>query len=744
MKKIININLSGRVIPIEDSAYEKLQAYIESLRRYFAHEEGKDEIINDIESRIAELMSEKSKAGVHAVTDEDVEEIIHSMGRVEDFEAADKEDAATENASGQQQSTGGGYSYTTKEKRRLFRDTNDKFLGGVCSGIASYTNIDPAVIRLIFVILTLATGLGVLAYIVMWVLLPPKDLEGYVGKRLYRNPDDKMIGGVAGGLAAYFDKNPTMIRFIFAVPFILNIFFGALSWPFDGHFWFPNILFGSFTGTFILAYIVMWIVLPEANSEYQKMEMRGEKVDVNRIRQNVKEGIDEMKGSMKEWGAEVKESAQNFGSRAKEFANTRGKAFANEFSESARRGGYGIGHAIGVIFKAFFLFIAAIIAFSLFVGLIALLFGGIAWWPINNFLWTSKWQQFLAWATLILFLVVPLIGFITWIIRRVIKARSKNNYLGWTFGGLWTLGWIAMILFVSSIFNDFRTYRDIAEPVTITQPANGKMIVAVSQPELEFTGRFGWMNDGGEGWDLSDDTMKFAAAKFTVKASADDKYHVNIKKYGFGRNAKEAENRAEKIDFSVVSKDSVLDVANCYAIDRHSKFRGQHVEVEIFVPVGKKISFDPSVKRKLNSIHVKVNRSSRRDKVVGITIDDDNDNDFYYRTGIDYVMGPDGELKDPNGSSVSSHSDNNEYRYNEGPKPPASPAAPVVNDSIQKLIDAENKKKEEQNKESERRIKELQEKAKQSKPTSKTKKEMMMNDAMAVGPSPVSSLVEWL
>ncbi len=740
MKKIININLSGRVIPIEDSAYEKLQAYIESLRRYFAHEEGRDEIINDIESRIAELMSEKTKTGVH-VTDEDVEEIIHSMGRVEDFEAADKEDAATtENTSGQQQNTGGGYSYTTKEKRRLYRDTNDKFLGGVCSGIASYTNIDPAVIRLIFVILTLATGLGVLAYIVMWVLLPPKDLEGYVGKRLYRNPDDKMIGGVAGGLAAYFDKNPTMIRFIFAAPFILNIFFGALSWPFDGHFWFPNVLFGSFTGTFILAYIVMWIVLPEANSEYQKMEMRGEKVDVNRIRQNVKEGIDEMKGSMKEWGAEVKESAQNFGSKAKEFANTRGKAFANEFSESARRGGYGIGHAIAVIFKAIFLFFAAIIAFSLFVGLIALLFGGIAWWPINNFLWTSKWQQFLAWATLILFLVVPLIGFITWIIRRVIKARSKNNYLGWTFGGLWTLGWVAMILFVSSIFNDFRTYRDIAEPVAITQPVNGKMIVAVSQPELEFTGRFGWMNDGGEGWDLSDDTMKFAAAKFTVKASADDQYHVNIKKYGFGRNAKEAENRAEKIDFSVVSKDSILDIANCYAIDRHSKFRGQHVEVEIFVPVGKKISFDPSVKRKLNSIHVKVKRSYRRDKVVGITIDDDNDNDFYYRTGIDYVMGPDGELKDPNGTSVSSHSDNNEYRYNEGPKPPASPAAPVVNDSIQKLIDAENKKKEE----SENRIKELQEKAKLSKPTSKIKKEMMMNDAMAVGPSPVSSLVEWL
>ena len=63
MKKIININLSGRVIPIEDSAYEKLQSYIESLRRYFANEEGRDEIINDIESRIAELMSEKVRKG---------------------------------------------------------------------------------------------------------------------------------------------------------------------------------------------------------------------------------------------------------------------------------------------------------------------------------------------------------------------------------------------------------------------------------------------------------------------------------------------------------------------------------------------------------------------------------------------------------------------------------------------------------------------------------------------------------
>src|SRR5690348_5864688 len=104
MKKIININLSGRVIPIEDTAYESLQRYIESLRRYFANEEGRDEIINDIESRIAELMNDKVRKGAAAVTDADIEEIINSMGRIEDFEEVDAAEnkATTDQTSGNQ------------------------------------------------------------------------------------------------------------------------------------------------------------------------------------------------------------------------------------------------------------------------------------------------------------------------------------------------------------------------------------------------------------------------------------------------------------------------------------------------------------------------------------------------------------------------------------------------------------------------------------------------------------------
>ena len=142
MKKIININLSGRVIPIEDSAYESLQRYIESLRRYFANEEGRDEIINDIESRIAELMNDKVRRGATAVTDADIDEIITSMGRVEDFERTDAEEKAF-SASGQ---ASAAYSQTQSEqprrKGRLYRDGSDKFLGGVCAGIANYMNVD--------------------------------------------------------------------------------------------------------------------------------------------------------------------------------------------------------------------------------------------------------------------------------------------------------------------------------------------------------------------------------------------------------------------------------------------------------------------------------------------------------------------------------------------------------------------------------------------------------------------------
>jgi phage shock protein PspC (stress-responsive transcriptional regulator) len=655
MKKIININLSGRVIPIEDSAYEQLKGYIESLRRHFANEEGREEIINDIESRIAELMNEKVRKGADCINDADVEEIAASMGRPEDFEEERIEASDSSKPNTEQDFVNS----ENKEKRRLYRDSSDKFIGGVCSGIANYLNTDPAIVRILFAIVTFGGfGLGFLIYILLWIVLPTKDLENFSGKRLYRNPDDRVIGGVAGGLSAYFNIRTSTIRFIFAAPLIFSIFFGVLrrmAWHNNFDFY-PNILFGSISGTFIIAYIILWMVLPEARSTYEKMEMRGEKVDVNSIRQNVREGMENVKEKVKGWSGEVKASTKNFSNKAKEFASTKGKAFATEVSETARRSGHGIGHAIGVLFKVFFLFIAGTIAFALFVALIALIFGGIAWWPINNFLWTSKWQQLYAWGTLIFFFGVPLIAFITWLIRRILRVRSRSSYLGWTFGGLWIIGWVSGILFAASITNDLREYESSDTPLAITQPLRGKMIVKVSEPELEYTGNFGWINGDANGWDIIDDTLKLSIVKFNVGVSDDSDYHVILKKFSAGKTRQEARIRAEKTKYTTSYKDSVLDLGSGYAIDKDSKYRGQKVEIEIKVPAGKRIRFDESIESKLNPFNIRIrkHRSWRR----GVNIDFEEFESFPWRTNIDYIMGNDGTLKDPNGSTASQ-----DYRY---------------------------------------------------------------------------------
>ncbi len=736
MKKIININLSGRVIPIEDSAYESLQAYIESLRRYFANEEGRDEIINDIESRIAELMNEKIRKGANAVTDEDISAIIGSMGRVEDFEAADKENEEARTASAASGSTQAQPNFTwsgdqpRRARGRLYRDGNDKILGGVCAGIANYLDVDPSVVRLLFAIIGFGGGLGFLAYIILWIVLPVSDQEGYSGKRLYRNPDERVIGGVAGGLAAYFNRSVSTVRLIFAAPFLLSILLGILrgfTWHHDFDF-FPNVFFGSLTGTFTMAYIILWIVLPEARSPYEKMEMRGEKVDVNSIRQNVRDTMDNVNERVKGWSKEVGETAQRFNERAKEFGTNYARPTAQEMRQHLRRGGNGVGHAIAVVFKAFFLFIAGTIAFALFVAILALILGGVAWWPVNHFLWTSNWQQTYAWGTLIFFICVPLIAFITWVIRRILGVRSRNSYLGWTFGFLWLVGWVAVTLFASSVSKDFNEYEHVDSPVTLAQNLKGRMIVTVTQPELEYTGSFDWIDDGGSGWDLSTDTLKLSTVRFNVKASADSAYHVTMKRYSYGKTADDAVARAEKIQYSISSRDSILDLAPGYTVDRSSKFRGQQVEIEIQVPVGRKLRFNNSVNDKLNPTHFRIRRNYNRRRGININVEDDYSTRF--RSDVDYTMGVDGYLRaDDEGQERKDDSVkpgvNGGYRYNNN------------GDSAQLKQEIERKKQE---------LKELEDQIKLKKSNTENRERMddEETDTEAGSPSPVFSLVKWM
>lgn len=655
MKKVININFKGRVIPIEEAAFEQLQKYTESLRRYFANEEGRDEIINDIEDRIAELFDEELKKGATCITETSVGSITSSMGSVEEFEELDNEPgtAGNGNGHGSKSSSSASHAYAAADEPRgnLVRNANDKILGGVCSGIAHNLKIDPSIVRILFALVTLGGfGAGVLIYIIMWVILPVKDLKTNVRKRLFRSPDEKVVAGVAGGIANYFNIPVWIPRVIFCLPLIL----GAFSSIFH-NMWFdfePRFIFGGFGGTLFVTYVVLWIVLPMASSATDKLQMRGEKIDVNSIKTVVQE---EMGGTIKERAAqmseEIKEGAQKMSATISEGAQRMGneissksKAFAVEAGPVARNAGSGIGNAIGILFKAFFLLIAIFIAFVLLVALFGITIGGIAVWPLKDFFFEGAMQNFAVWGTLLFFLFVPVIGFFIWTVRRIIGIRSKNSYLGWIFGSLWTIGWISAIMLVGSIFKNFRSYERVEQSIPVTQPASKNMLVKVSEPALRYSGHYSWIDNDSDdrGWDINEDTLWISNIKVRVEKSEDSAYGVKTIRYSYGQNRKDAESKAGKIAFNTNYKDSVLDLGNGIAIDKASKFRGQKVLVVVNVPVGSKIRFDKSLSYKLHPFNVHINRGRNRWRDNDADFDFDVDMSFDYDADTDYIMTADG------------------------------------------------------------------------------------------------------
>lgn len=181
MKKNITINLCGRLFQIDEDAYEMLQQYIESLRSSFGREEGGDEIVDDIEARIVELFDELRQQGIEAITIDHVKDIITRIGRPEELTGNDNvNDHHNDNGNN-------GHRYDSFRSaaqdvidnvrartagKRLYRNPKDKMLTGVCSGLAAYTNTDPVIWRLLFVLLVLFYGIGIISYIVLSLIVP--------------------------------------------------------------------------------------------------------------------------------------------------------------------------------------------------------------------------------------------------------------------------------------------------------------------------------------------------------------------------------------------------------------------------------------------------------------------------------------------------------------------------------------------------------------------------------------------
>ena len=196
MDKVKNISLGGSPFLIEETAYSQLNEYLSKVRKYLAHNEAVDEILFDVEQRMAELLKDQMK-GREVVIAQDIQYLISVLGRPEQY--LDDEE------------------------------------------------------------ITEST---------------PESFDSFKGKKLYRDIDDKKLGGVLSGISHYFKWDVTLLRIVFALLILANLSFFAFSINGKGI---------SFTSTLIVLYFIFWGVVPPAVTTSEKLEMKGEKVNLDTL-----------------------------------------------------------------------------------------------------------------------------------------------------------------------------------------------------------------------------------------------------------------------------------------------------------------------------------------------------------------------------------------------------------------------------------------------------------------------------
>ncbi len=576
MKKVININFQGRVVPIEESAFELLKQYTDSLRIYFSNEEGRDEIINDIESRIGELFQDRITKGATCITDDDVNAIINNMGRPKDLADAESNERDDTYAS-QNAYSSNEYRPNTFAGRRLYRDANHKFIGGVCSGIAAYFNIEPIIVRLVFIF----SGVGFFAYLLLWAFVPSStNVQNGVRKRLYRNPDEKIIAGVCSGIASYFNISTWIPRILFLIPFISFLF----RWGHVGPLYFPNFLTFSFSPGSLIIYIILWLVIPEAHSTAEKLEMKGEKVDLNSIKNSV---VEEMK--------DVQQRMGKMGKEASTIARQKSQVLSSEMGYAVKRTGRSFGDILVFLVKAFGYFIIGCVALSLIGALLALAVVAIGIFPLKGYLLNDGWQSAYAWGALLFFVGVPVIGIITFLIRRIAKIKSNNNLMRYSFLALWLLGIFCFVSLIVSVGRDFRNTNTINEQnVFLSNPAVNKLEVS-TYASNRFYGRNNFLHFEPFA-SFDEDTVYINNVELRITKSLNDSFAVTLVKMCNGRNRRFADTLANKIVYNISQVDSILLIDKGITITRQDKFRNQQVVVTVAVPVGKIINVNRKFK----------------------------------------------------------------------------------------------------------------------------------------------------
>ena len=521
MNKTVNINLANILFHIDEKAFNKLQRYLEAIKRSFEGTTGSDEIIADIEARIAELFHEKLENERQVITLKEVDEVINVMGQPEDYMVDEDifEDPPRPSAE-----------KSTKRVKKLYRDIDSKYIGGVCSGLEHYLGIDALWIRLFFIFFALFTGFG------------------------------------------------------------------------------------------FIAYILLWILVPEAASTSQKLDMKGEPINISNIERKVKEGFDDVSEKVKsvdyeKVGNKVKSSTQTF-------FDTIGDIIMFLFKV--------VGKFVGILL----IIIGAATLIGLFIALFTvgvldiIHIPGIDFYDMVSSTGTPVWLV----STLAFFAIGIPFFFLLYLGLKILvnNLKSIGNIAKFSLLGLWLLSLIGLTV--------LGVRQASAHAFTGTVTVNNTLDLPIDNDTLNIGMRSNEFYEYRDHMEISDMTVVYMedgsrllhsdAVRFDIKKSNDSLAAIRIRKDADGRSFENARKRASNIDYTYAVENNTLWLDNYLTTATENKVRDQEVRITFYAPVGHVVKFEESARRHIG-------RTTRYDK------------DLYRRDIVDYtwVMAEDGELK---------------------------------------------------------------------------------------------------
>ncbi|GGD84451.1 PspC domain-containing protein [Planktosalinus lacus] len=487
MNKTVNINLAGTFFHIDEDAFGKLNRYLSAIKRSFSDPQGRDEIIKDIEARIAELFSEKLDSHKQVITMKELDEVIAIMGQPEDY-AVDEEiftDKNYDSAKSESQST--------KAHKKLFRDPDNKYIGGVSSGLGHYIGLDAIWIRLIWILLT---------------------------------------------------------------------------------------IFSS--GTFILIYIIFWILVPEAVTTADKLTMRGEPVNISNIEKKFKETYDSVADKVKNadydaYGKKIKSSSETF-------FDTLGKVIMALLTVFVK--------FIGVLI----ILVAAVTLIGLFIGLfVSGMTGFFGAWN-TDFLHVVNESIAPIWLiSVMIFLAVGIPFFFLFILGLKIlvdNLKSIGKVANLTLLAVWLIAVFTLITIGVMQAMERSNEGNVINTQELNIKANDTLYLAM-RTNTQFGNDVSKRGGFSLKYDENDNQVIYSNnIRLIVRSTKDSLASLLINRKAHGKEYLEAKNRAEAIEYNYVFNQNSLTLDGYFLANVEDKYRDQEIEITLYLPVGSVLNAD--------------------------------------------------------------------------------------------------------------------------------------------------------